>query len=129
MEKTITKQFVTMQMALDRFVNDRLIGNVPLAMQQGSQQCQYDPNFNGGCAIGCWLGDVYKSGMEGRTVSYLFHDFPYLEQMFEAPGSQFWQKLQNSHDYIGDWQWEFLQAVDLMVSYYRANGKGKEPVR
>lgn len=116
MDNQVTNQpIITKQAALDRFVNDRLIGNVPVAMDFTSR-CVYDKKVNGGCAIGCMIPDEFMTEQVANYtygVYELFNKFPYIKNLFEDPNSDFWRYLQRAHDLIDPYSWQscFKNAV------------------
>jgi hypothetical protein len=99
-------KLITKAAALDRFITDRMQGDVPLAIEEGDGRCVYNPKVHGGCAIGVMLAEAgveYDPGWEGQSVTTLFREFPGLTSWFEDPHSPFWNILQQAHDSDPDW--------------------------
>lgn len=89
---------ITFESARDRFIRDRLIGDLPRAFKGG--RCVYDKRSHGGCAIGCLIPDdiAYDKAWEGRTVDELFDERPEIAERFEYPHFEGWELLQRCHD-------------------------------
>ena len=74
----------------------------PWAVVSGA--CVYDPDTNGGCAIGRYLVDLYSPEMDdGHNARDLFEAYPQIAELFEDPWSAFWNELQYWHDEAAGW--------------------------
>lgn len=103
---------VTKQQALDRFINERVIGERGFAIRSGGT-CTYDKEVNGGCEIGQWWPDDAPNiaGVGGR-FNALRERFPIIcEQTYEDPRSVFWAYLQHAHDCLASF-------VSVKVAYH-----------
>lgn len=92
MQPKITKRF-----ALDRFIQERVLGSRGFGLDDTSGFCTYDKAVNGGCEIGQYLlGDAYKYVQNSCTATEVFKGME--EAGLEEPRSEFWLNLQISHD-------------------------------
>lgn len=66
--------------------------------------CVYDPEVNGGCAIGCFLGPTYDPNMEGQNAQAILERggfFPDAAALFEGDAAMF-REVQRIHDVLGE---------------------------
>lgn len=92
-----TMKIITKREALDRFIADRIMGNIPPARER--DRCKYSKEVNGGCAIGVFLTKaLYKPSMEGKTIATIFSESTTVRKRFEDWESAFWFYLQRAHD-------------------------------
>lgn len=89
---------ITMRDALEDFIVGRVMGDEPLAVEEG--RCVYNHRAGGGCAVGKHLPE--------KVAEYLFGvagDADVIAEMrkagFEEPKHRFWRLLQMAHDKLG----------------------------
>jgi hypothetical protein len=91
---------VTKSEALDRFINERVLGDRGFGYNPETELCEYSHQQNGGCEIGQYIPQDYLER------SYILRDNPSAGQIpevlayhgFEDPTSRFWTTLQGAHD-------------------------------
>jgi len=89
---------ITKSDALDRFINERVLGERGFAWDINAQSCSYNHIFNGGCEIGQYLPEEFAQRKYG-SYTQLQYDHPtMMQKIFEDYDSFFWLSLQNCHD-------------------------------
>ena len=89
---------ITKSDALKDFIENRYLGDEPLAWNTNIGACEYKHETNGGCAIGKFIPeDRYDPAMEGKSAAAIINEFK-LYDLFKDPRSPFWNALQLTHD-------------------------------
>jgi hypothetical protein len=65
------------------------------------------------CAIGCHLGDIYSSEMEGLPVCKLLEKYPEVAQLFADVDPRLLEDMQRLHDAVelDNWERAFLSVA------------------
>lgn len=88
---------ITKKQALDQTIEKWVLGDHPFAasLQDNEVVCIYNPEVNGGCAIGQFFGTAYRLDMEGESAT---RAILMSGLSFEDSSSDFWDTLQEAHD-------------------------------
>jgi hypothetical protein len=88
--------------ALQKFIEERVMGDVPLAYDREHDKCIYDHRVAGGCAIGCLLPpEIAESLQDNMSIAGIANNSVYreaVEPYLEDIHSNFWTELQMAHD-------------------------------
>lgn len=91
---------ITKKAALDRFINERVLGERGFAITDGGT-CTYDHRINGGCEIGQYLPEEFARNADGSYGTGLLgwdYSKRVCSETFEDYESPFWSWLQRAHD-------------------------------
>ena len=69
----------------------------PRAFSDDLYECVYDKKVNGGCAIGCQIGNGFNHAGSVHKI------FTHLPKRLQNMGLYFLQDIQNVHDYRANW--------------------------
>jgi hypothetical protein len=107
---------ITKSAALDRFINERVLGDRGFAWNAFDRKCVYSHSINGGCEIGQYLDPEEADRLGTSTISHLWQEgrLPMAEFEGAAPVSgNFWRWLQIAHDALAEY-------IDTPPGEYRA---------